>query len=170
MRQNPWQLIAAAILALLSQRVTASTGEELESGLISAMRLNKETRERVGNSGKAIQAYMREGYVNPKPNRRVGYTDYYLVKKPASFMHHELVMIEEEYMVEFIGCCVSAGVGVTLRVSGSTGNLEDFAEQNGCRVEPNVDFQQKAEDLWVKEKVAKGNYVWVSCRERDVMQ
>jgi hypothetical protein len=65
---------------------------------------------------------------------------------------------------------VSVGVGVTLRVNGSTENLEKFAEQNGCRLEPNVDFQHKAEDLWVKEKVAKGNYVWLSCRERDAMQ
>jgi len=167
MRGNACRLIVAAILALLSQRVMASSEEDLESGLMSAMRLNKETRERVGNSGKAIQAYMREGYVKSKPDRRVDYTDYYLLKKPARFMHHELVMIEEEYMAGFIGCCVNAGVGVTLRVSGSTENVEDFAEQNGCRVLPDVDFQQTVADLGSKAKVAKGNYVSVSCRDLD---
>jgi hypothetical protein len=38
-------------------------------------------------------------------------------------MTHELVMIEQEYMTTWIGCCVSPGVGVTVRVNGSTANL-----------------------------------------------
>jgi len=169
MRDNPSRLIAVAVMALLSQRVMASS-EELENGLITAMRLNKETKERLGDSGKAIQAYMREGFVGSRPNRRVDYTDYYLLRKPATFMRHELVVIEEEYMSKFIGCCVNVGVGVVLRVSGGTENVEEFAEQNGCRVEENVDFQQTAADLGIKAKVSKGNYVSLSCRERDAMQ
>jgi hypothetical protein len=146
----------------------ASAEDELEEGLINAMRLKTgSTMERVGNSGKAIQAYMREGFVGRRPNRREGYTDYYLLKKPARLMGHELVMIEEEYQLEFIGCCVNDGVGVTLRVDGSTEGIEAFAEHNGCRVETEVDFQQKIAQVGIKAKVAKGNYLSLSCRTMD---
>ena len=161
--------LMAVLVALLSPHAMAATEEELEKGLIEAMRLNKETRERMAESGKPIQAYMREGFVGRRPDRRYDYTDYYLLKKPARFMRHELVMIEEEYMLAFVGCCVNAGVGVILRVEGSATNVEDFAEQNGCRVEDNLDFQQKIGELRIRAKVAPGNYLSLSCRERDAL-
>jgi hypothetical protein len=167
MQPRSYRPIAAAILALLSHHAMASTEDELADGLINAMRLKAGTIERVGNSGKAIQAYMREGFVGRRPNRRDGYTDYYLLKRPARLMGHELVLIEEEYQVEFIGCCVNDGVGVTLRVDGSTEDVEAFAEQNGCRVETEVDFQEKIARGGIKAKVAKGNYLSLSCRVND---
>ena len=69
---------------------------------------------------------MQAGYIDNKPNLRADYTDYYLLNKPARFMGHELVMIEEEYMSRYIGCCVSPGAGLSVKVSGSLkplGNL-----------------------------------------------
>ena len=90
------------LFTVFNSQVMALNDQSLESGLTSALRLKKGTTERIGNSGKAIQAYMREGIVNKKPNQRADYTDYYLVNKPAKFMGHDLIVIEEEYMSQYL--------------------------------------------------------------------
>ena len=76
----------AAVLTLASSLACADPGTELETGLAQAMHLKKGTSERVGTSGKAIQAYMQAGLIDSKPNVRADYTDYYLLNKPARFM------------------------------------------------------------------------------------
>jgi len=81
-------LLMVTLFAGLSSRLIASNNQDLEVGLIDSMRLNKITKTRLGDSGKAIQAYMREGFVNKRPNQRADYTDYYLLKKPARLMGH----------------------------------------------------------------------------------
>ena len=163
-------LVMLTLFAGLSFNLIASTNQDLEVGLIDSMRLNKNTKTRLGDSGKAIQAYMREGLVNKKPNQRADYTDYYLLKKPARLMGHDLVMIEEEYMSAYIGCCVSEGVGVTVKVIGSTKNLEEFAEENGCTFSDQVDLQSQLDSVNMKTKILPGHYASLSCRERDIKQ
>ena len=163
-------LLMLTLFAGLSFNLIASTNQDLEVGLIDSMRLNKNTKTRLGDSGKAIQAYMREGLVNKKPNQRADYTDYYLLKKPARLMGHDLVMIEEEYMSAYIGCCVSEGVGVTVKVIGSTKNLEEFAEENGCTFSDQVDLQSQLDSVNIKTKILPGHYASLSCRERDIKQ
>lgn len=145
----------------------AAAGEDLEGGLIAALRLDKKTGGRLADSGKAIQAYMREGVVDKKPNRRFDYTDYYLVRQPAKLMGHDLVMIEEEYLTQFIGCCVNEGMGVTVKTQGGTENLEKFAEENGCAFSEKVDFQNALKQVGIKVKAPTGEYASLSCRERD---
>lgn len=160
-------LLVTAIIMVLSHHAIASSDQELETDLLNALRLNKKTMERVGSSGKAIQAYMREGFINQRPNQRADYTDYYLVKKPTKFMGHDLVMIEEEYMSRYVGCCVSPGAGVTVKVVSSTENLEKFANENGCTFSDQVDLQHEIASVGIKIKVPQGNYASLSCRERD---
>lgn len=84
-------------------------------------------------------------------------------------MTHELVMIEQEYMSAWIGCCVSPGVGVTVRVDGSTANLEHFARANKCSIETDVNLSDVAKYSHVAlSTLRKGRYATMSCRERDI--
>lgn len=100
------QIFLLLLLAAHAALANAYNDKELEEGLKNAFRLKPGTTERAGDSGKAIQAYMHEGIVNKRPNERNDYTDYYHVKKQASFMGHDLIVIEEEYMSKYMGCCV----------------------------------------------------------------
>jgi len=146
---------------------SAASDRELEEGLANALRLKPGTTERTRDSGKAIQAYMREGVVDKRPNDRWDYTDYYQVKKPASFMGHNLVVIEEEYMSKFIGCCVNPGAGVTVRLNGSPHNLEKFAEANMCSFDDNVSVKEGLRGVRSKTALRKGRYATLSCRDND---
>lgn len=135
--------------------------------MLHALQLKKGTAERVGTSGKAIAAYMREGYIGKHPDQRADYTDYYLLKKPASFMGHELVLIEEEYITQYIGCCVSPGAGVTVKVRGNTQKLQAFARAQRCTLTEPVNVQHALNDVAIKIRLPKGHYASLSCRERD---
>lgn len=161
------RLIGSFLLAASCASAHAAADPGLESGLIHALQLKKGTTERVGTSGKAIAAYMREGYIGKHPDQRADYTDYYLLKKPASFMGHELVLIEEEYITQYIGCCVSPGAGVTVKVRGNTKKLQAFARAQRCTLTAPVDVQHALNDVAIKTRMPKGHYASLSCRERD---
>jgi hypothetical protein len=75
--------------------------------------------------------------------------------------------MEEEYMTRFIGCCVNAGMGVSVRIRGSADELEEFAEKNGCRFSDDVNLQEELDRLGIDYKVPPGRYATLSCRERD---
>ncbi|MGX9717863.1 hypothetical protein ACWYXJ_26900 [Janthinobacterium lividum] len=161
------RLIGSFLLAASCASAHAAADPGLETGLLHALHLKKGTTERVGTSGKAIAAYMREGYIGKHPDQRADYTDYYLLKKPASFMGHELVLIEEEYITQYIGCCVSPGAGVTVKVRGNTQKLQAFASAQRCTLTDPVDVQHALNDVAIKTRMPKGHYASLSCRERD---
>ncbi|SKA74990.1 hypothetical protein SAMN02745130_01455 [Thiothrix eikelboomii] len=166
-------LLLSLSLAVVMQAAHAAgttQASQLEQGLSDALRYDPAKAERIGDSGQAIQAYMRAGIVNKKPNLRADYTDYYLVNKPAHFMGHELVMIEEEYMTAYIGCCVNAGAGITVRLTGDDSALQAFAKANACSVENKVDLKTVLKELGLKAKLPAGQYTTLSCRERDALQ
>jgi hypothetical protein len=164
------RLLGALLLAVSSASALAAADPGLETGLLHALHLKKGTTQRVGTSGKAIQAYMREGYVGKHPDQRFDYTDYYLLKKPASFMGHELVLIEEEYISQYIGCCVSPGAGVTVRVQGSTQKLQAFAIAQRCTLTDPVDIRHALSEVAIQARLPKGHYASLSCRERDAVR
>ena len=62
------RLIGSLLLAAGSSSTLAAADPGLENGLIQALHLKKGSTARVGTSGKAIQAYMREGYVGKRPD------------------------------------------------------------------------------------------------------
>lgn len=162
-------LLAACSCGALAAAVSV-TDEGLESGLVQALHLKKGTTDRVGTSSKAIAAYAREGYIGKRPDQRFDYTDYYLLKKPASFMGHALVLIEEEYITQYIGCCVSPGAGVTLKVQGSTQKLQAFARAQRCTLSDPVDIGHALSEVAIKTRMPKGHYASLSCRERDAQR
>ncbi|MGK5081299.1 hypothetical protein [Janthinobacterium sp. HLX7-2] len=89
------------------------------------------------------------------------------MNKATPFLGHELVLIEEEYITHYIGCCVSPGAGVTVKVHGSTKNLQQFARASHCTLTDHVDLAQELRDVAIKTKLAKARYASLSCRERD---
>lgn len=139
---------------------------EIESELINTLRLKG--KQRVGGYRKAIETYSRKGLINKNPNQSIDYTDYYLVNKPLSFMGHQLLVIEEEYMQKYIGCCVSPGVGISIRVVGSTKNIEEFAHTNKCTFNNNVNLQEDLRQVEIKTNLPQGDFASLSCRERDI--
>lgn len=153
----------------LSNQVEEGGSEAgLANGLKLAMEINPANNERVGDSGVAIQAYIKTGYLGKKPKERSDYTDYWVIKKPVSFMGNPLVIIEEEYMTKFIGCCVSPGIGITVKVENDSGALKDFAVENKCSVTTNSqsELNEKVSFLGTVA-ISKGTYMTISCRERD---
>lgn len=161
------RLLGALLLATSCASALAATDPLLESGLLHALHLKQGTTQRTGTSGKAIAAYMREGYIGRRPEQRFDYTDYYVLRKPASFLGHELVLIEEEYVTQYIGCCVSPGAGVTVKVHGSTQKLQAFARAQRCTLTDPVDIRRALNDVAIQTRLPKGHYASLSCRERD---
>lgn len=153
---------------LLAPQEVDAKYTEPEVGLTYAIQLNRKDGTRLGKSGLAIQAYMRDAIVDRKPNSRQDYTDYYVTKKPAKFMGHDLIIIEEEYQSQWIGCCANPGVGVTVKLNGPSKVLADFAKQNGCVFETDVNIPSVLATLGSKQKIAPGEYAAMSCRERDI--
>lgn len=162
--------ILVALLIISGFVNTAIAGNEavLERGLLDAMRLKPGTSERSADSGAMIMAYVKDGYLDLKPVQRADYTDYRLFKKPAQLMGHTLMLVEEEYMTKHIGCCVSEGLGVTVKVVGSTDKLEKFAEQNGCSFSPQADLAGELKSIGVNARIPKADYATMSCRARDI--
>lgn len=131
------------------------------------MRLKPGVQKTNTDSGPMIMAYVKGGYLDRKPTQRADYTDYRLLKKPAQLMGHTLVLVEEEYKTEHLGCCVSYGMGATVKVVGSTDQLEKFAEKNACSFTPHVDLATELKSVGVNAQLANADYATISCRERD---
>lgn len=145
----------------------AGAGEALARGLVSAMRLNAERTERLAEPGDAVRAYIKAGYVRLKPELREDYTDFRVVRLSAKLFGQELLVIEEEYLTKFIGCCVSEGIGVILRVTADLASLKAFASANGCSVgNDRADIVATLQKLKVKS--VDGELVSMSCRTRDI--
>ncbi len=164
---NKLILTLLILLTAFSTGACAADEPHLEQGLIKALKLKRGTTERLGESGTALQAYIKAGYMDLKPIQRGDYTDYRLFKKPATLMGHTLVLVEEEYMTRHIGCCVNPGIAVTVRVTGSGDNLEKFADENGCSFDDKADPRSALETFGIKANFPKGKYVSLSCREGD---
>jgi len=167
------QFKAIAVLVVTSVLTSISYASDLlENNLLSTLKLKLNEFgdiERNGNHGQAIRSYMNKGYIDKKPTvYRADYVDYYVLKKPAYVLGHELKVIEEEYMSEYIGCCVNEGVGVVLKLTGSMQKLENFAQENQCVVEP-IDYDYYYESLGIFNAIPeKGVFVEMSCRANDI--
>lgn len=160
-------LLASSLLSTVSY-----ANDSLEEGLLSTLKLKLNEFgdiERNGNHGKAIKAYMSKGYIDKKPTiYRADYVDYYVLEKPAYVLGHELKVIEEEYMSEYVGCCVNEGVGVVLKLSGSMQKLENFAQKNKCAIEP-IDYSYYYERLGIVNRIPEaGIFVNMSCRANNL--
>ncbi|QWP75752.1 hypothetical protein J5226_19395 [Lysobacter sp. K5869] len=161
-------LLLAVLACALSPLAAFADDAALEKGLTEAMRYDRAKGERAAPSGPALQAYIQAGYFDLKPNVRADYTDYRVLKKPAPFMGQSLVLVEEEYMTQYVGCCVDEGVSAVVRVSGSTAAMEKFAKANACTFEPKYDPVEALSDRHLGVSLPAGRYAKLSCHENDV--
>ncbi|MDV4265902.1 hypothetical protein ACG9XY_04180 [Acinetobacter seifertii] len=116
-----------------------------------------------------FQILKQKGFLAKKPNiSRADYNDIYKLKKPYEFMGQNVVLISDEYMSEYVGCCVSEGWGAVFKQTSNLKLIEKFAKTNQCSVAP---IESTSDYYGFKiRSLPKGNYYELSCRERDLAQ
>jgi hypothetical protein len=90
------------------------------------------------------------------------------VRKSATLFGHKLMVLEEEYLVEFIGCCVNEGLGLVVEKNGSVTELETFAIANECAIKEPSDATYSLKLAGVKPKRG-ATYISISCKEKDLV-
>ena len=161
--------LVSTLVFLAPGLVHAAPDEDLERTLLEALRPVPDLR-RQENAGKAIRLYKAAGIIPMRPAARIDYTDYYQVRKPMTFLGNELVMIEEEYMAKFVGCCVDNGAGVFVRVTSDLARMRAFADANKCRVEEFSDERELAKGLNLPAPLRPGRYASLRCHDRDELR
>ncbi|CEJ11113.1 hypothetical protein BN1110_01399 [bacterium YEK0313] len=157
-------LAMAAVLAVPAAAQPSPDG--LQRALAAGMGLHPSSGGRL-EAGPAIRQFIAAGYVDRRPTRRMDYTDYRVLKRPFQFLGQRLLVIEEEYMTQYIGCCVSEGSGAILRLSGDRSELTAFAAANKCRVSVDQpDIRARLAELGLGRE--PGEFARLSCRERDI--
>lgn len=149
----------------LAQQASAAPERTLEQGFVDALRYDGKG-QRQARAGKAIRAYKAAGVLPQRP-RRQDYTDYYLISKPTTFMGNPLVLMVEEYMAAYVGCCANPGAGAYVRVTGSIEAMQDFARINRCRVEEYPDRKALLAVLPAGIAMPPGLYAALLCQESD---
>jgi hypothetical protein len=158
-------VLVAAVVVSFGGPARAAEVSPLETTLRKAMTAGVDT-PRVVDSGVAIRAYINKGFVRRAPDQRADYVDYRRVRKPATLFGHKLVVLEEEYLTEFIGCCVNTGLGVVVEKNGSLAELDAFVNANECTKREPSDAANSLELAGLKPKRG-ATYVSISCREKD---
>lgn len=118
-----------------------------------------------GDAAALIRRLARGGHVKQKPDARVDYTDYRKVAKPLDFEGQTIVVIEEEYMKKFVGCCVNEGFGFVIRVNSDAEGLKARAKAAKCAVSDESGDRDILDRLRIRRKEAR--YMSVSCRAND---
>jgi hypothetical protein len=162
-----FSLIFGLVFVLTAAVGSAAELSPQEKLLLGAMTLrSSDPYAREVGSGEAIGALIKSGHVKRKPFQRADYVDYWPLKKSVTFFGHKVLLLEEEYLVEFIGCCVNVGIGMVIEETGDTSELESFAKANQCRKEGEDYWKGSLENAGLKPK-AGVKYSYISCREKD---
>ena len=158
-------LIASLLLLVGAATALAQTPEEML--LRDAMSLGAVPETRHIEPGEVIRAYIKAGVVAQKPDSAADYVDYRRFRKPATLFGHKLVVLEEEYMTTYIGCCVDPGIGMVVEVAGDTTELDAFLVTNKCRKDQPSGPVDSMAQAGFKPEAGK-SYAYVSCRVNDM--
>ncbi len=139
---------------------------DLEAVLLNGLRPGSGNEGRLLDSGKVIMAYANAGLVSMKPDQRIDYSDYRLLSRPAYLFGNRIVVIDEEYFSGWIGCCVSRGLAVTVKLDGNLAELTSFAENNKCRLSRDSEESYAGPQITLPTAPI-GTYATLSCKERD---
>jgi hypothetical protein len=156
----------ALALALFASAASAAAtiDADLETTMLQALRPGADSRQE--RAGAAIRAYKSAGVLPFRPQRS-DYTDHYPVIKPTRFMGQELVLVSEQYMTKYIGCCVDPGAGMYVRVLTKIDAMKAFARANQCRVEEFADRKALLDATPVTAAMEAGRYAALHCHESD---
>jgi hypothetical protein len=160
--------VGFGMVSLPGGMAQAAAVSSLELTLRKAMIPGVDSDTRVVDSGVAIRAYIDKGFVRRKPDQRADYVDYRRVRKPATLFGHKLVVLEEEYLTEFIVCCVNTGIGMVVEKTGSLAELDAFVLANRCSKRTSSEATISLELAGLKPKRG-ATYVSISCRARDLV-
>ncbi|MET0218178.1 MAG: hypothetical protein ABW205_09680 [Burkholderiales bacterium] len=161
------QGVAPVPMPIQAPKRNSRSEMDLESRMVAALQQKPGTLERLGAADAVIGAYAAAGYVAMQPDWRADYSDYRVLKQPASLLGHTMLMIEHESMQTYIGCCVSPGLEIILRLAQDGEDLQAFASGNGCRLKSDADRDFSSADLGLDE-APEGTYAALSCKERDI--
>ncbi len=123
--------------------------------------------ERQKNIGAVLREFKEQGLIPFRPLIRVDYTDYYRIRSELRVLGHDLVILEEEYMSKYVGCCVSEGGGLVVRLRGSTSELAEFAAANRCSLREYASLEMYQRESKLSFAAPSGRYAELSCRARD---
>ncbi|ENV93945.1 hypothetical protein F937_03347 [Acinetobacter calcoaceticus ANC 3680] len=108
-----------------------------------------------------------QGLIAKKANiSRADYNDVYKLKKTYQFMGQNVALISDEYMSEYVGCCVSEGWGAVFKQTANLKLIQKFAKTNQCNINP-IESDSNYYGFKISS-LPKGNYYELSCRERDL--
>jgi hypothetical protein len=141
-------------------------GDESVAKLLHALR-PVPMFERQKNIGAVLREFKEQGLISFRPLIRVDYTDYYRVRSGLRLFGHDLVILEEEYITKYAGCCVSEGGGLVVRMQGSTSELAEFAAANRCSLREYESLEKYQREFNVSFAAPSGRYAELSCRARD---
>lgn len=110
------------------------------------------------------------GFIAKKPEvSRYDYNDVFSIKKPLKFMGQSVVAVSDEYMSEYVGCCVSEGWGAVLSKTADLAALQQFAKKNQCTIVARAKDETDYYSHSLKRR-PQAEYYELSCRERDLAQ
>jgi len=115
---------------------TGARAGNLESHILErALSIGGESQARQIDRGEAIRNLASQGIVSTAPTFRTDYTDYRLVKGELYFLGYRVVVITEEYVMQWLGCCPNPGIGVIVQGPVSEASMQSFADRNRCEVD-----------------------------------
>lgn len=116
----------------------------------------------------SFKKMFKDGLINKKAEvSRYDYNDVYRLKKPLNFMGQSVVLVSDEYMSQYAGCCVSEGWGALVAKNTDLKQLTQFAKANQCSL---TEMDQSSTDYYYYKlkQLPKAQYYELSCRERDL--
>ncbi len=129
-----------------------------------------ETIEESMESLDSLTILKKNGVIDEKANVQGDYHHFYFPKKEIEMFGAKLVVLDHEYLADYIGCCVDPGVAVVLKkVDGFNSNeIDTFAKQNSCKIN---DIEKSfIPDLVMKQlgHVNDKKYLFeLSCKQND---
>jgi hypothetical protein len=157
--------------------VLTNAGKTVEGTLLAGLQINGSGDGRQAVTVAVLRAYKKAGLIASKRAIRSDFDDYYVLKRPTTFIGHDILLIVEDHGRD--GGDGSGGtptfeLSVVLRVNGDARNLERFAEANRCDLRDYYDLAGQWEmfkRVWASEpkvihpkiEFSAGRYAKLTC-------
>jgi hypothetical protein len=159
--------LAKAAFILFAVWSYPACADDITKLLIAAIEPNQTSDGRLLDSGVPVRALIDAGYLRRKPEARIDYVDVRMMRKPFDFLGAQLLIVEEEYLVDYIGCCVDPGISLVLDVTSGGGNISKLATANSCSYSEDGDYiRRAAADAGIT--IGSGRLAYLDCGTRNL--